>query len=322
MTNLNLIHPLPKLIAIVGPTATGKSDLAVALAEYIQKFSKGSLYAEIVSADSRQIYVGMDIGTGKITTKEMHGIPHHLLNIKSPNTKYFSVDAYKKVADQSIKAIIDRGNIPIMVGGTGFWIDAVTKNLQFPNVKANLAYRQTIKHLSVNELFSQLLQIDPKRAQTIDQLNKVRLIRALEIATFREKQKSVPTLKKATQGYNVLFIGLDLPDPQIDTNIQKRLDKRFSEGMIDEVKNLHSIMKVPWAKLEYFGLEYRFIAEFLQQKITKEQLHTQLFFAIRHYMKRQRTWFRRNKSIHWLDASQDPLRKTIMLVKPFLKLKD
>ena len=163
-----------KIIVIVGPTSSGKSDLAVIIAK---KF-KG----EIVSADSRQVYKGMDIGTGKITKKEMRGIPHHLIDVASPRQKY-SVAKYKREAEKAIRDITNRGNIPIVCGGTGFYIQSIVDDIVFPEVKSNSNLRKKLSKLSPEELFLELKKIDENRAQKIDPHNPHRLIRAIEIAT-------------------------------------------------------------------------------------------------------------------------------------------
>jgi tRNA dimethylallyltransferase len=321
--------PSKKVIAVVGPTATGKSDFAVELARVFD--------GEIVSADSRQIYRGMDLGTGKIMPDEMHGIPHHLLSFTSPNRKYFSVAQYTKRAHSAISDILSRGKLPIIVGGTGFYIDALTGNLKLPDVPPNLELRKTFVGQSADALFSQLQKLDPERASRIDPKNRVRLIRALEIFHAQKAPFSVESfdtiskkingnagiekkMSKASTGFETLFLGLNVPDPELDIRIKKRMEIRFKNGMIAEVQNLHA-HGVSWKKLEYFGLEYRFIAQFLQNKITREQLEVQLFYAIRHYAKRQRTWFKRNKNIIWLPANKktSALRIAKAEVAKFLK---
>ncbi len=297
---------LPKLIVVVGPTATGKSDFAVFLA---RKFN-----AETVSADSRQIYRGMDIGTGKITKKEMRGVPHHLLDVASPVSN-FNVTKFKKLADRAIANIHKRGKLPILVGGTGFWIDAVAFNQNFPEVRPNKKLRARLNKLNAEKLFVMLKKIAPARANQIDRFNKVRLIRAIEIA--KAGGNIVPF--NGPQKYQALFIGLDLPSGKLQEKIDKRLKKRLRKGMIKEVARLHK-QGVSWKKLEAFGLEYRFVAQHLQNKITKAQMVQLLSYAIKHYAKRQRTWFKRNANIRWFDPTKKATAKSaVALVKKFLK---
>ncbi len=299
---------LPKIIVVVGPTATGKSDFAVFLA---RKFN-----GEIISADSRQVYKGMDLGTGKITKKEMLKVPHHLLDVASPNTLY-NVTKFKRTADRIIRDILKRGKVPFLVGGTGFWIDAVAFNQTFPEVKPDLALRARLDKLNAEKLFEVLKKIDPKRAATIDRNNKRRVIRAIEVVKL-SKQSSTE-LTNTEPNYKTLFLGLDLPDEILWDKIKKRLDKRFKKGMVAEVKKLRQ-QKVSWKRLNDFGLEYRHVAEFLQGTTSKETMNEQLFYAVKKYAKRQRTWFKRNQDITWLDPSKKlSQKKAEKTIKEFLK---
>ncbi len=270
-----------KIIVVCGPTATGKSDYAVELA----KKNNG----EIISADSRQVYRGFDIGSGKITKREMKGVPHHLLDVASPK-RTFSAAQYKKLADKAIKDILKRGKTPIICGGTGFYIDAVVYDHTFPKVKPNKTLRKQLSRLSPRELFEKLQTLDPDRAQEIDSNNSVRLIRAIEIATALGK---VPLRQaQGKQGkYDVEWIYLDFPDEVLKNRIHIRLFARI-RGIVAEVKRLHA-QGVSWKRLESFGLEYRYFALYLQGKLSKAEMLTQLEFAIWHYAKRQRTWFKK-----------------------------
>ncbi len=282
----------PKIIAVVGPTATGKSGLAVLLA---RKY-KG----EIISADSRQIYKGMSIGTGKISTKEMRGVPHHLLDIASPKN-VFNVTRFKKLAEKEISKIIKRGKTPFLVGGTGFWIDSVAFNQNFPEVQPNKALRKKLEQLGAEKVFAVLQKIDPKRAAGIDRYNKRRVIRAIEVAKYLKQSSTA--LADAEPIYQTLFIGLDMPNDQLDKKISARLDQRLKQGMIAEVKRLRS-QGVSWKRLDDFGLEYRYASRHIQGELTKNEMREQLLVAIRQYAKRQRTWFKRNKNIVWLDPNK------------------
>ncbi|MEO5646006.1 MAG: tRNA (adenosine(37)-N6)-dimethylallyltransferase MiaA [Candidatus Paceibacterota bacterium] len=278
---------LSKLIVVCGPTATGKSDYAVTLA----KEQNG----EIISADSRQVYKGLDIGSGKITAKEMKGVPHHLINVANPK-RTFSVVRYKKLADKIIADIIKRGKTPIIVGGTGFYIDAVVFNQQLPEVKPNKVLRKELEKHSLFELQEKLQQLDNERYETIDIHNKVRLIRAIEIATALG---SVPKVDKHSP-YEVEWIYLDHDDEVLKERIHDRLLKRMRKGMVKEVEQLHE-QGVAWSRLEALGLEYRYIALYLQNKLSNQAHSTslmagmleQLETAIWQYAKRQRTWFKK-----------------------------
>jgi tRNA dimethylallyltransferase len=293
----------PKIIVILGQTATGKSDFAVELAKKIG--------GEVISADSRQVYKGMDLGTGKITKKEMRGIPHHLLDIANPK-KVFSVSDYKKLTDKKIKEILSRGNVPILCGGTGFYIDAVVDGVILPEVPPNTKLRATLEKKSVEALFKMLASLDPIRAKNIDAKNKVRLIRAIEIA---KAHGSVPTVVKQNN-YDVLKIGLTLPDEVLKEKIYKRLITRMKKGMLKEIENLHK-NGLSWERMESLGLEYRYGSLYLQGKMTKQEMIEKLNTESWHYAKRQKTWFKRDKNTVWID----PRKKSRSLkdIKNFLK---
>lgn len=275
-----MIQNKPKLIIVCGPTATGKSDHAVELALKIN--------GEVISADSRQIYRGMDLGTGKITVPEMQGIPHHLIDIKDPHED-FSVEEYKKLADGKIAEIIARGKTPILCGGTGFFIQAVIDNISFPHVPPNPTLRAELDKLDTTQLFARIVELDPDRAETIDPANKRRLVRALEII---DVLGHVPKIAKQESPYNIEIIYLDKDDEELRSRIKRRLMARLDQGMIDEVQKLYN-NGISWERLENFGLEYRYIAEFLQKKITGEEMIETLKHKIWQYAKRQRTWFKK-----------------------------
>lgn len=292
----------PKIISIVGPTASGKSDLAVILAKQFK--------GQVISTDSRQVYTGLNIGSGKISKKEMMGVPHHLLDVVSPK-KVFTVADFKREADQKISEIIARGHTPILCGGTGFYIDAVTKNIILPDVPPDNKFRIKAHKSKIETLQKTLFKLDPKRYKTIDIQNKVRLIRAIEIS---KALGSVPKVKSKPL-YDVLTIGI-LWDPEIlKKRISLRLHKRLKAGMINEVKKLHA-GGVSWKRLESLGLEYRFVAQFLQKKITKTEMIERLQFEIWHYAKRQMTWFQKDKSIVWVGVRE--IKKIKEKVKGFL----
>ena len=221
----------PKILVVLGPTATGKSDLAVLLAK---KYN-----GEVISADSRQVYKGLNIGSGKITKKEMRGVPHHLLDVISPRTR-FSVDAWKRKTEQKIKDIVSHGKLPIICGGTGFYIQSIVDDIILPHVPPNKKLRNELEKKDAQSLFTILQKLDPERAQTIEQHNPVRLVRAIEIATALG---AVPPLNKMTRGalatYEFLQIGLTLPDTQLKERIIKRLDARLKKGMLREAQKLH-----------------------------------------------------------------------------------
>lgn len=268
----------PKIIVICGPTATGKSDYAVELALEID--------GEIISADSRQVYKGLDIGSGKITKKEMRGVPHYLLDVANPK-RVFTVSQYKKQGELAIQKILKKGKTPIIVGGTGFYID-VLLDLDLPEVPPNKTLRKELEKKSTEELFALLKKKDKARAESIDKDNKVRLIRALEII---ETLGKVPKQKRVSK-YDVEYVYLDFPDDVLKERIHIRLQKRMKMGMVKEVQDLHAF-GVSWKRLEDLGLEYRYLALYLQKKLTRQEMLVELEMAIWHYAKRQRTWFKK-----------------------------
>lgn len=321
----------PKIIVILGPTASGKSDLAVRIAKKcnglnratgtvgprateslgLARTSRSEVLGEVISADSRQVYKGLDIGSGKITKKEMGDVSHHLLDVVSPK-RVFTVADFKKLADKKIEEIISRGSIPIICGGTGFYIDTVVKNLVFPEVKPNLELRIENQELSVEELYKKLLKLDPKRAKNIDKNNKVRLIRAIEIAAALGK---VPKVKSKPQ-YDAIQIGILWDQEELHKRIEKRLLSRIKQGMIKEAENLHK-KGLSWRRMEMLGLEYRYLAKYLQKKISKEEMIERLNIEIRQYAKRQMAWFKRDTSIIWLKPEK--LKDSFKLISDFLK---
>jgi len=307
----------PKIIVILGQTSTGKSDFAVEIAKKIN--------GEIISADSRQVYKGMNLGTGKITKKEMRGIPHYLLDICSPS-KSFSVNDFKKLADEKIEEILKKGKIPIICGGTGFYLDSVVNNIKFPEVPPNKKLREELSKKTSSELFEILKKLDSKRAENIDQNNSVRLIRAIEIATSLGKVPSLQTLDVCNNdsvrrwtSENFIKIGLTLPPEILKERIKIRLLFRIKKGMLKEIKNLHD-KGISWKRMNELGLEYRYGALEIQGKMNKKEMIEKLNTEIWHFAKRQNTWFKRDKNIIWINPLKNiDKNKTIKEIKVFLK---
>lgn len=290
------MNPKSKILVIVGPTASGKSDLAVKLAK---KYN-----GEVISADSRQVYRGMDIGSGKITEKEMAGLPHHLLDVADPKRTY-SVAQYQKLAHKTIAEILSRGKLPIIVGGTGLYIQSIIDDLALPEVAPNAKLRKELDKKAPAELFTILKKLDPNRAKNIDPNNPRRLVRAIEIAEFLGH---VPPLKK-TERYNTLQIGLQADMPNLDKKITLRLSKRLKQGMLAEVKQLKKT-GVSWRRLENFGLEYRFIARFLRGQISKTEMIESIKSESLKYAKRQMSWFKKDKRIVWIKKPSEAEKLT------------
>jgi len=293
---------MQKLIVICGSTATGKSALAVQIAL--------AFNGEVISADSRQVYTGLDIGSAKITQDEMKEIPHYLIDVAHPND-YFSVADFQKLAQEKIQDIHSRGKLPIICGGTGMYIDAVIYDMQFPDVSANPELRAELEKLSAPELFEKLQDLDPDRALEIDEHNPVRLIRAIEIAT---ELGNVPKMQIQDSKYDTLFIGLELPKEVLQERIEKRISDRIP-ALFDEINKLHT-SGISFEKLYSFGLEYRFGSEYIQGKITIEQFIELLSTKTWQFAKRQMTWFKRNQNIHWFNSVQDE-QKILKLVQDF-----
>ena len=283
-----------KLIVILGPTSSGKTGLSIKLAK---KFN-----GEVVSADSRQVYKGMDIGSGKVTKKEMAGIPHHLLDVANPR-KRFSVAQYQKLALKTIRNIQKKDRIPFLVGGTGFYIQSIVDGIIIPEVKPDWNLRKKLEKLTLEQLFDKLKKLDPERAKAIDNQNPRRLVRALEIVL--KTGKPVPSKQFSAgdgpaKGWDILQIGVEKPRNELKNLIHKRLIKRLkNNAMINEVKKLHK-SGVSWKRLEEFGLEYRFVAQYIQNKISYQKMSDNIQIESGHYAKRQMTWFKRDNRILWV----------------------
>jgi len=322
---------MPKILVVLGQTATGKSDIAVMLSREHN--------GEVVSADSRQIYKGLDIGTGKITQEEMSGVPHHMLSFLDPKED-FSVAGYKSLAEKAIDNIIARGKIPIVVGGTGFYIQAIVDNIVPPEVPPNKKLRMELVDKTEAELFEQIKHADPQRAETIEPQNKRRLVRALEIIKHIGK---VPESQKPNPKYKTLQIGLRLPEIELKKRIRMRVEKRLNDGWIDEVIKLQE-EKIDAERFSKFGLGYKIISNLLKtdshknklKKIKKgkkiysnilknigidfarkEKLVFDIYTAEWQYAKRQKTWFKRDDRIAWSNPSDvENIKKN---VREFLK---
>lgn len=297
----------PKIIAIVGQTATGKTAFAVKLAKKIN--------GEIVSADSRQVYKGLTLLSGQPTKKELSSVPHHLIGTENPK-KVFSVAEYQKKAYKIITDIIARGKVPIIVGGTGLYIDAVVKGVVLPEVPPNKTLRKKLEGKTTSKLFSILQKLDPRRAEEIDSKNPVRLIRAIEIVKALGK---VPS-KKTKSRYETFTIGLTVPEEVLKKKIEKRIQERVTKGMLLEAARLHR-KGLSWKRLDMLGLECRFAALYLQKKISKKEFFEQLQTATWQYARRQKTWFQRNQYSNWLTSTQ-PIqnqKETLLLLGKFLK---
>lgn len=303
-----------KVVVILGPTSSGKSDIAIKIAK--------DFNGEVISADSRQVFRDMNLGTGKIegSWKKKYNkkvfvsekVVHHLLDFRSPRGEY-NVSQFKKSCEKLLTEICRRGKLPIICGGTGFWISAVVDNVQFPPVKPNKKLRNQLSKKSNEQLLDILKQKDPTRSKSIDKNNKIRLIRAIEIS---EKLGKVPKMRRETNHkYQFMQVGIDWPQDILDRKIKKRLETRWTAGMIKEVIFLKNNYGLSWKKIQSFGLGYFWIPEYLQGNVDKQEMKERVFRAERGYAKKQRTWFKRDKTIIWESKYQNIKR----LTKSFLK---
>lgn len=281
------INEKTKVIAIVGPTASGKTALSIELATCYN--------GEIISADSRQVYRGMDLGTGKVTPDEMAGIPHHLIDIASPTTDVYTGADFVRDATTAIIDITGRGKLPIIAGGTFFYLDLLRGKRGSAPVLPNPTLRAVLETKSTTELSTELTTIDPRRAATIDHANRRRLIRALEITAALG---TVPAVSPSNSPFDMLIIGIDVPIDTLNERIHRRIIERLDQGMIAEVATLKA-SGVTWERLASFGLEYRVIGKHLQGELTKDQMIDELAAKTRQFAKRQRLWLKHDSSISW-----------------------
>ena len=293
----------PKILVIMGPTASGKSALAVSLAKNFR--------GEIVSADSRQVYRGLTIGAGKITKREMRGIPHHLLDVIHPKQVYTAAD-FKRDGRKIIRYIVRNKKLPIVAGGTGFYISALLGEIALSDVQPHAKIRKQLDSKDAATLYTLLEKLDPARAATIDPHNKHRLIRAIEIANAAGSIPAYPS----ERAYSVLKIGVKHTDTELRKRIHERLRARMRRGMIAEARRLHE-NGLSYKRMRALGLDYRYAADLLQNKITKEELFDVLEHKIWQYAKRQMTWFKRDEDTRWFNLKQQKQIENV--VEKFLR---
>ena len=293
----------PKLIVVAGTNASGKSALGVALAE---KYN-----AEIISADSRQVFRGFDLGSGKITSEEMRGVRHHLIDVCGAGD-FFSMHDFQKLAYRAIEDILSRGKLPMIVGGTGLYIASVTDGYVMSDREPDLAYRDALEKLETPELYRMLLEKIPDIQ--VDAKNRNRVMRILE--KLHDGDDHLP---HKDPRYDCLKLGVTWDRETLKARIDERLEKRMRQGMVSEVKSLLN----QGASVEFMnklGLEYRYITQYLTGEIASEaEMCDQLFLAIKRFAKRQMTWFRREKDMHWLDMTADPFAQACALIDDFLR---
>ncbi|MCI6373782.1 MAG: tRNA (adenosine(37)-N6)-dimethylallyltransferase MiaA [Clostridiales bacterium] len=292
----------PKVVAVVGTNASGKSALGVELAK---KYG-----AEIISADSRQVFRGLDLGSGKITPEEMQGVPHHLIDVREPG-EFFSMADFQRMSYAAIDGILARGRLPMIVGGTGLYVDSVLDGYLLSDTEPDLAYRAELEKLTTPELYDMLVALVPD--VQVERNNRNRVMRMLE--RLHDGDDATPG-KQAR--YESLRLGVSWPRDVLARRIDERLAMRLEQGMIEEVQGLMD----RGASREFLlglGLEYRFITQYLIGEIPdREDMLAQLAHAIKKFAKRQMTWFRRNPDIVWLDMSGDYMAQACEAVEAFL----
>ena len=292
----------PKLIVIAGTNASGKSGLGVELA---RRYG-----GEIVSADSRQVFQGYDLGSGKITPEEMQGVPHHLIDVCKSND-FFSMHDFQRLAYEAIDGILARGNVPFLVGGTGLYIASVTEGYIMSDRMPDLAYRDELEQKSTPELYAMLTALVPD--VEVDAKNRNRVMRMLE--KIHDGDDHRPHNEPR---YDCLKLGVTWDRETLKARIDERLERRMQQGMVDEVRALMA----DGASTEFLyklGLEYRFISQYINGEFeTEDEMCAQLSLAIKRFAKRQMTWFRRDKGIRWLDMTGDPVAEASALIEAFL----
>ena len=286
-----------KVVVICGPTASGKTALSIELAKKIN--------GEIVSSDSMQIYKEMDIGTAKTTKEEMQGIKHYMIDIISPEKRY-SVADYKKEAKEAIREIIKKGKTPIVVGGTGLYVDSLIYEIEYPNIEFDEEYRKKLEIQAEKEglenLYEQAKRIDPEAIKKISQNDKKRIIRILEIyhATGYNKTEQERKSREKEPEFDYKVYGLNMPREKLYKRIDLRVDIMIKQGLIEEVEKIYKkYSEFPTAMQ---GLGYKEVVEYLKNNLTKEEMIEKIKQETRRYAKRQMTWFRKNKQKIWLDT--------------------
>jgi tRNA dimethylallyltransferase len=297
----------PKIIVIVGPTASGKTTVGIAIAKAVT--------GEVVSADSRQIYRGMDIGTAKPTTAEQGAVPHHLIDIKDPNEDYTVAD-YKADAVRAIEGIIARGNVPLLVGGTGLYVRAVVENLDIPKQSADLELRRQIEaeiaRDGLDAVFKKLVALDPEAAYVVDPKNPRRVVRALEVAIVTGEPFTAQR-RKSEPLFDALTIGLDFPPEILRERIDHRVDVMMRGGLAEETAML--VKKYGVHQTAFDAIGYREIIALLEGTLSRKDAVAAIKMNTWHYAKRQMTWFRKNRSTHRIKNADEALP----LVKDFLE---
>lgn len=285
----------PKVIVICGPTASGKTALSIELAKKIN--------GEIISSDSMQIYKYMDIGTAKPSKDEMQGIPHHLIDFVEPNQRY-SVAEFKKDAENAIEEILSKGKTPIVVGGTGLYVDSLIYGIEYQEIELDEKYRQELEQRAEEEglekLYEEAQKIDPQAMEKISRNDKKRILRVLEIYKTTGKNKTEQEIESRKNGvkYDYKVFAINWDREALYERINKRVDIMIEQGLIEEVENL--LQKYDEFPTAMQGLGYKEVVEYLQGITTREEMIEKLKMETRRYAKRQITWFKKNKQTIWI----------------------
>ena len=304
-----------KVIVICGPTASGKTALSIELAKKID--------GEIVSCDSMQIYKEMDIGTAKPTIEEMQGIKHYMIGIISPNERY-SVADYKKDAKRAIKEILEKGKVPIVVGGTGLYIDSLIYEIEYQDIEFDKEYREhlekEVKEKGLEELYNVAKEIDPEAIEKISKNDKKRILRILEIyhATGENKTEQERKSRQKEVEYDYKVYALNMDREKLYDRINKRVDKMIEDGLIQEVEKIYK--KYNDFPTAMQGLGYKEVVEYLEGKLLKEEMIEKIKQETRRYAKRQLTWFRKNKETIWLDVGKNTIQNNIEIILEGLRV--
>lgn len=290
-----------KVLAIVGPTAVGKSDLAIKLGRINQ--------IEIINADAMQLYKGMDIGTAKLDAKNRENIPHHLIDVLSPQEES-SVSVFQTQARVLIRDIQKRGKTPVLVGGSGLYVNAVLEDLEFPgtNLEIRAKYEEILEKKGVEFLYNQLVKIDPTAAENILENNARRIVRALEVNELTGKNFNAK-LPEPSPMFDDIRIGLNLDREILDKRIEARVLEMFDRGLVNEVKTIFE--ELVKGKTAQKALGYSQVIDFLKDEITLEQAIEQTIVQTRKFARRQISWFKRDPLIQWFDAQDDELLEKV-----------
>ena len=303
--------PLPKVLAIVGPTASGKTGAAVSLCNAID--------GEVVSIDSMQIYQGMKIGTARIKPDEAQGVPHHMIAVAAPDVPY-SVAEYANAAITIINDILHRGKVPVLAGGTGLYLEGIRRERSYSHVPGDHLFRAPLENLSDEQLYEKLLSLDSIAASRIHPANRRRVIRAIEIITMTGKPPLTDTVEPR---FDILTLGIKIPKETLDERISKRVHAMLAEGLVDEVRFLLRHGVNPAAQ-SMQAIGYKEICKYLAGECSYEEAVERTIIGTRQYAKRQMTWFKRTERIRWFEPLQFPCiesfhKEVINMAQRFLR---